>query len=68
MAALIRNTTIVELVMIFEKPPGFSRNSVAPLNFLDWKEQSQAIDVVASSGSWHTLTDQREPQRVVSRR
>jgi putative ABC transport system permease protein len=55
------------LIMVFEKPPGFARNSVAPANFLDWRENSKTARLVASSGNWLTLTGHGDPQRVQAR-
>src|SRR5258708_24114355 len=40
-----------QLVMLWEHPPGYAHNSVAPLNFLDWSEQNQVFsDMAAVSG------------------
>ncbi len=45
-----------ELVMLWEHPPGYAYNSVAPLNFLDWSEQSTVFaGMAAVSGGSHTL-------------
>src|SRR5690349_20504520 len=46
------------LVMLWEHPPGYARNRVSPLNFLDWSEQSHAfasMAAVAGAGG-RTLT------------
>jgi predicted permease len=45
------------LLMLWEHPPGYARNRVSPLNFLDWSEQNHAfasMTAVASGG--RTLT------------
>jgi putative ABC transport system permease protein len=55
------------LVQLSEKPPGGGRTAVAPGNFLDWLENSKNLELVASTGSWLTMTGQGEPQRVQAR-
>jgi predicted permease len=55
------------LIAVSEKPPGFDRNSVAPANFLDWREGSKTARLCASTGSWLTMTGHGEPQRVQAR-
>jgi putative ABC transport system permease protein len=50
------------IVQIWEKPPEFERNSVSPLNFLDWKDQATAFEFMsARSGDSLTLTGHGEP-------
>jgi predicted permease len=53
-AALLRPLPFAQpeqLVMLWEHPPGYAHNSVAPLNFLDWSEQNQVFaDMAAVSG------------------
>ena len=55
------------LVVVFEKPPDRPRNSVAALNFLDWRDQSKTLWLAGSTGSWLTMTGQGEPRRVSAR-
>ena len=46
-----------QLVKVSESPPGPARNSVSPLNSLDWSEQNQVFSSMAAvSGSSRTLT------------
>jgi predicted permease len=60
------------LVMLWEHPPGYARNRVSPLNFLDWSEQSQAFEsmtAVVSAGRVLTGTSgaaERIPAQSVS--
>src|SRR6266576_6706104 len=45
------------LVMLWEHPPGYARNRVSPLNFLDWSEQNRAFaSMAAVAGGGRTLT------------
>ncbi len=37
------------LVLIFEKPPGSSRNVISALNFLDWQAQSTSFAAMAAA-------------------
>src|ERR1051325_2009395 len=39
------------LVMLWERPPKFPRNSVSAANFLDWKSQSQVFEQMAARSS-----------------
>ena len=55
------------LIMVFEKPPGGFRNVVSALNFLDWRGSSKSADLVASGGTWLTMTGLGEPQKVQAR-
>jgi putative ABC transport system permease protein len=38
------------IVMLWEKPPGFDRNSISTLNFLDWKAQNTVFESIAAVG------------------
>jgi putative ABC transport system permease protein len=50
------------LVMLWEKPPGYDRNGISTLNFLDWKAQNTVFSHIAAfSGSQFTLSG-AEPQ------
>jgi putative ABC transport system permease protein len=55
------------LFMVFERPPGARDNSVASLNFLDWRDSSKAMALAASLGNWLTLTGSGDPQKVQAR-
>jgi putative ABC transport system permease protein len=45
-----------ELVKLWEYPPGYAYNSVAPLNYLDWSEQNTVFTTMAAvSGGSRTL-------------
>jgi putative ABC transport system permease protein len=59
-AALVRPLPFTQperLVMLWERPPSFSRNRVSPLNFLDWSEQQHAFAAMAAiAGGGRTLT------------
>jgi putative ABC transport system permease protein len=45
-----------ELAKLYEYPPGYAYNSVAPLNFLDWSEQNTVFTSMAAvSGGSKTL-------------
>jgi putative ABC transport system permease protein len=54
------------LFMLWESPPDQARNSVSPLNFLDWSEQNRSFSSLAAiSGGRRTLTGQGgEPEQV----
>ena len=44
------------LVMLWEAPPGYAYNRVAPLNFVDWSEQNHTFaGMAAVSGAFKTL-------------
>src|SRR5204862_7820059 len=48
------------LLMLWEHPPGYSRNRVSPLNFLDWSEQNRSFAAIAAvAGGGRTLTTSR---------
>jgi predicted permease len=59
-AALLRPLPFADpdrLVMVWEKPPAWDRNSVSPLNFADWSEQNHVFaGIAATSGRSGTLT------------
>src|SRR6266516_309097 len=45
------------LVMLWERPPGYARNRVSPLNFQDWSEQNQVFSSIAAiAGGGRVLT------------
>ncbi len=45
------------LVMLWEHPPGYARNRVSPLNFLDWSRQNHVFTSMAAVGDGgRTLT------------
>jgi len=45
-----------QLAKLWEYPPGYAYNSVAPLNFLDWSEQNKVFaSMAAVSGGSRTL-------------
>ena len=55
-----------ELVVLWEAPPGYAYNRVAPLNFADWSEQNRtftAMTAVAGGGRTLTLPD-GTPERI----
>ncbi len=50
------------IVRVLEKPPGFPRNGIASLNFLDWQSQNTVFDhMAAQTGGPLTLTGYGEP-------
>ncbi|MEE9473360.1 MAG: ABC transporter permease, partial [Acidimicrobiia bacterium] len=57
------------VVMVWEDPPGGDRFSVAPANFLDWRQQNEVFeDMAASAGATVNLTGTDEPERIRGRR
>ena len=54
------------LVMLWEHPRGGAPHSVAPANFMDWREQTHSFDHVAAVGSSSNLilTGQGDPARL----
>ena len=36
------------IVRVLEKPPGFPRNGISTLNFLDWQNQNTVFDYMAA--------------------
>ena len=54
-----------QLVQLWEKPPGHDRNSVSPLNFLDWSEQNRVFaSMTGVSGNTRTLITGGIPDRL----
>src|SRR5690348_3081542 len=50
------------IVSVLEKPPGFPRNGISTLTFLDWKRQNTVFEYMAAqTGGAVTLTGLREP-------
>lgn len=50
------------IVRVLEKPPGFPRNGISTLTFLDWQHQNRVFDyMVAQTGGQVTLTGYGEP-------
>jgi putative ABC transport system permease protein len=53
------------IVIVWEKPPGGTRNSVSTENFRDWQRQNDVFDImVASTGMGVTMSGATEPIRV----
>ena len=51
-----------EIVQVWEKPPGFDRNGISTLNFLDWKNQNTVFTAMAAeTGGAVTLSGGQEP-------
>jgi putative ABC transport system permease protein len=58
-----------QLVMLWEKPPNFDRNSISPLTLLDWKEQSRSFEAMAGVQLGNaTITGKGVPEQVVAER
>ena len=50
------------IVRVLEKPPGFPRNGISTLNFLDWQKQNKVFDFMAAqTGRSMTLSGGSEP-------
>lgn len=50
------------IVRVLEKPPGFPRNGISTLNFLDWQRQNTVFDYMAAqTGGAMTLAATNEP-------
>jgi putative ABC transport system permease protein len=50
------------IVRVLEKPPGFPRNGISTLNFLDWQRQNTVFDFMAAqTGGAMTLSGASEP-------
>jgi putative ABC transport system permease protein len=50
------------IVRVLEKPPGFPRNGISTLNFLDWQKQNTVFDFMAAqTGGSMTLSGTNEP-------
>ncbi|HXM46020.1 MAG TPA: ABC transporter permease [Bryobacteraceae bacterium] len=54
------------IVLVWEKPPGGSRNGVSTLNFLDWKNQNTVFEHMAAVnfGGSVTLTGSGRPEEL----
>ena len=53
------------LLMVWEKPPGFPRNSVAAANFLDWKSHNHVFEQIAArSAASFNLSGEAQPEKV----
>ncbi len=54
------------IVMVWEKPPGGTRNGISTLNFLDWKNQNNVFETMAaiSYGGNVTLTGDGQPEEL----
>lgn len=51
-----------EIVQVWEKPPGYDRNGVSTMNFLDWKNQNTVFSAIAAeTGGAVTLSGGQEP-------
>jgi putative ABC transport system permease protein len=46
---------IDRMVQVLEKPPGGGRNSISPLNYLDWKKQNTVFEYFAAQ-RWGTVS------------
>ena len=50
------------IVRVLEKPPGFARNGISTLNFLDWQKDNTVFDFMAAeAGGDVTLSGVTEP-------
>jgi len=50
------------IVNVWEKPPGYDRNSISTLNFLDWQRENSVFTAMAAmTGGSYTLTGTKEP-------
>jgi len=54
-----------QLVQMWEKPPGNTRNMVSPLNFLDWSEQNQVFASMAGVFALIAWDDTFNPSSVL---
>ncbi len=54
------------ITMVWEKPPGFDRNGISTLNFLDWKNQNTVFEHLAAInyGGNMTLTGSGKPEEL----
>ena len=60
-----------KLVMVWEDASqiGFPRNTPAPANWKDWREQNAVFtDIAASRGASFILTQDGSPERIIGRR
>ncbi|HXE11293.1 MAG TPA: ABC transporter permease, partial [Bryobacteraceae bacterium] len=50
------------IVNVWEKPPGYDRNGISTLNFLDWQRENTVFTAMAAmTGGSYTLTGAKEP-------
>jgi putative ABC transport system permease protein len=50
------------IVRVMEKPPGFPRNGISTLNYLDWQRENTVFDFMAAqTGANMTLSGNSEP-------
>jgi putative ABC transport system permease protein len=50
------------IVNVWEKPPGYDRNGISTLNFLDWQRENTVFTAMAAmTGGSYTLTGTKEP-------
>ena len=50
------------IVRVMEKPPGFPRNGISTLNYLDWQRGNTVFDFMAAqTGANMTLSSNSEP-------
>lgn len=50
------------IVNVWEKPPGYDRNGISTLNFLDWQRENTVFTAMAAmTGGTYTLTGTKEP-------
>jgi putative ABC transport system permease protein len=51
-----------EILQVWEKPPGYDRNGISTMNFLDWKNQNTVFTAMAAeTGGAVTLSGGPEP-------
>lgn len=51
-----------EILEVWEKPPGYDRNGISTMNFLDWKNQNTVFTAMAAeTGGAVTLSGGQEP-------
>jgi putative ABC transport system permease protein len=50
------------ILMVWEKPPGYDRNGISTLNFLDWKNQNTVFErIAAQTGGAMTWSGGEKP-------
>jgi len=50
------------IVLVWERPPGFDRNVISALNFLDWQKENTVFEhIAATTGGSLTLSGREEP-------
>lgn len=53
------------IMKLWEHPPGYARNSVAPLNYQDWHDQNQSfVNMAAIAGGSRTLSTPNGAERI----